>query len=259
MAERAAVERWRSPASAGLAEPVAGQRSRTPAVVSAGDADPGRLRTTSVDRRAAVASAPQRGAGNRRTWRIVAGATQEAMHSSGPNPGRGEPKRSASAAHAGRSNLRVSRPGDRTEREADAVDGLIMRGVPSADVAGLRGSSAGSTTWPVSRTQEQQIRSALKGGKPLAAPTHAFFESRLGGICRACASTAVRTPIWLPGPWGLTRSRWAATSPSTSGAIGPGLPREKSLLAHELTHVVQPAEHGGVAGPVHRRTSDLGG
>ncbi len=139
-------------------------------------------------------------------------------------------------------SARVSRPGDRDEREADRAADAVARG-ERATVAGATVENAGSGG---------ATSIAAGGGRPLSPEARAFMERRFGeDFADVRCHDDARS-------WTLARSLGArAITHGRNIYLGAGATDERGdperrLLAHELAHVVQ---QRNVAAPViHRYT-----
>jgi Domain of unknown function (DUF4157) len=152
-----------------------------------------------------------------------------------------------------RPKLKVGRPGDVYEQEADNIADRVMRS-PAGDASGSPGGQccsgcasgvgcsaglhrAGSPAQgsEVSSATESRVRSGDSTGQPLPGPTRAFFELRFG---RDFGDVRVHC-----GPDAAQLSEDLQAHAFTHGShiwLGSGLSPEPSrVLAHELTHVVQ--------------------
>ena len=160
-------------------------------------------------------------------------------------------------------SLEVSRPGDRWEREADAVATGIMR-MPGVDLTTTRGwegiqrcpggcpgeeekdmamrSADTATAMPPLQAQPASVLRGLSGGHLLTGDQRSFFEPRFGHdfsrvrvhdsleAGRAASSINARA---------FTLGKDVVFA---SGAYRPHSEAGRRLLAHELTHVVQQGE-----------------
>ena len=151
--------------------------------------------------------------------------------------------------------LTISAPGDRFEREADAVADRVM-GMPDP-VAQMQGTSTSDASAPGPSDEEKpQIRrkensesgtgeaaseftSHLGGGAPLDTGSRSFFEPRFGhdfGDVRIHNGSEAATAAASIQARAFTLGRDVVFA---VGQHDPGSERGKRLLAHELTHVVQ--------------------
>lgn len=172
--------------------------------------------------------------------------------------------------------LEVSTPGDRDEREADAMADRVMR-MPDtgAGLSGLHptGGPKLQRACASCDDEKKKIRrnaapsaalatpglvaaaphiDAVRGGQPLAAQERAFFEPRFGMDFShvrihtdSVADTAARSVSALA----YTRGRDVVFR---QGAYQPNTESGRRLMAHELTHVVQQGALKGT-GPVSRQ------
>jgi hypothetical protein len=165
--------------------------------------------------------------------------------------------------------LAVNPPGDRYEREADAVADRVMR----MEAPGAGGGGGDSAPAPIQRrcdacAEEDMQRAgagtpagdagakvaAVQGGRALTPAERYFFEPRFGADF-----SGVRLHT---GPAADAAARSVGALAYTRGSdivfregsyLGPEAPESRRLLAHELTHVVQqgatgPAPSPGAAG-----------
>ncbi|WP_457330242.1 eCIS core domain-containing protein [Rhizobacter sp. P5_C2] len=167
----------------------------------------------------------------------------------------------------------LSTPGDRFEREADAVADQVMRmasATPvSAGVAGIRSlqrkcadcedevegatirrEAAGAGAQ--SLDTESAARAAQQGGAPLSPDQRDFFEPRLGhdlGHVRVHTGGSAEAGASAVQARAYTLGRDIVFG---SGEYKPGTPAGQRLLAHELVHVLQQGEHHPDAQAVQR-------
>jgi uncharacterized protein DUF4157 len=128
--------------------------------------------------------------------------------------------------------LRVSEPGDLSERQADCVAAQIVRMPGTAVEQELRGTSpAGTRATP-----------PIGGGQPLPRSVRAYFESRLGrdfsGVRVHTDGRAAQAAQEL-GADAYTVGRHMTFG---EGQYAPHTESGRRLLAHELTHVAQQAD-----------------
>ncbi len=139
------------------------------------------------------------------------------------------------------SRLRVSRPTDPAEREAEAVADRVSRG----ELAMVHGAASGTGTGTgPAADPETGIASVQVGGEPLDVSTRTFMEQRFHHDFasvrvhrdNAAATTArsVRAEAFTVG----TDIAFAG------GRYQPATQAGRHLLAHELTHVVQQSRAG---------------
>ena len=181
--------------------------------------------------------------------------------------------------------LKMGRPGDRFEREADRVADLVMR-LPAAGVAataappiiGRKGADLeaeerrAAPTEPKSTSDEglRSVHEVLRSpGEPLDQATRAFMEARFGhdfsGVRVHSGAAAARSAMALSAK-AYTVGHDVVFG---TGGFAPGTATGQRLIAHELTHVVQqsggsaPLRHALVhtahpssAGPVIQRQPD---
>lgn len=203
----------------------------------------------------------------------------------GPHPAH-EPPQIPPLARARllQAKLRVNTPGDRHEREADAIADRVMResapswgegGTPGGDGRGpsaergvthaadvpsdlQRACAACDSEHEVQRVAagpsdtlpEAEARvAAVQGGHPPTREERAFFEPRFGfdfsGVRIHTGPTADAAARSV-GALAYTRGRDIVFR---EGSYAPGTDPGRRLLAHELAHVVQQGAAGPVAGP----------
>ena len=165
------------------------------------------------------------------------------------------------------SDLRVSRPNDPAESEADQIAERVMRmPVNEAALGGINTNAApqtihpncssGSGGAPVSNSISDKINSSRGGGSALDQSTRSFFEPRfgadLGGVRVHTGGHAAELSRDL--------SAKAFTVGSdiyfSEGQYQPNSQSGKDLLAHELTHFVQ--QGSGYAAPAIQRDGEPG-
>ena len=187
----------------------------------------------------------------RREWRLPAPPAPSASSRAAPPCACGGscPKCKAAAARSAQGGdagaIKVSRPGDALEREADAAASRV--------VAGARGPLAhradiGSVRHVPTATAPAPLRDGLRaGGRPLDAGTRAFMESGFGSdlshvrihdgpdAARSAAAIGARA--------------YALGSDLVFGAghYAPATSAGRRLLAHELAHVLQHARGAATA------------
>lgn len=184
--------------------------------------------------------------------------------------------RSEAALRPSGSQLKVSQPGDRFEREAEQAARSISRGaaLPSLARGGVgvdvqrkcakceeeekkqnwiqrRAAGTGSPT-----ASRQQIDSATAGGGPLPEQTRTFFEHRLGNDF-----SDVRVHTDARAAESARDLQAHAYTRGSNIVFGAGQYRPDSnagreLLAHELTHVVQQRNEGAGNTPAVQRIGD---
>lgn len=142
--------------------------------------------------------------------------------------------------------LRVNRPGDRYEREADRVADRVMRAprpaaapltlTPVVQRAGAQGGS---------RVAPPEVDAALAAsGRPLDDSSRSFMEHRFGhdfSRVRVHADTRAAGSALAVGARAYTVGRDIVFGP---GEYRPASTVGRRLLAHELAHVVQQRESG---------------
>jgi hypothetical protein len=153
----------------------------------------------------------------------------------------------------------ISTPGDRFEREADAVADQVMRmasaspvsaGVTSlqrkcadcedeAEGATIRRDADGAEGGGTALDTEAAARAAQQGGAPLSPQQRDFFEPRLGhdlGHVRVHTGGSAEAGANAVQARAYTLGRDIVFG---SGEYSPDTPAGQRLLAHELVHVLQ--------------------
>ena len=170
--------------------------------------------------------------------------------------------------------LQISRPGDAYEREADSVAERIMR-MPDTTVRLQRKCACGGTCAECAEEGPRVQRRAAGGaeaavsvpsaanivprsssGRPLDAGVRAFMEPRFGvdlGHVRVHTDAGAADSARQIGAHAYTIGRDIVFG---RGRYAPGTSAGKSLLAHELTHVIQ--QTGGAGGGGSPRISPAG-
>lgn len=168
----------------------------------------------------------------------------------------------------GQAKLKIGAADDAFEREADRVADAVVHADTTASVAGT------ATPPPIQRRCSQceqaqdelqakpgagglnltaQLDALAGGGQPLPIHARRLFESRLGhDFSQVRVHTdgqAAHTAAQLNAR-AYTRGRDIVFG---SGEYAPESPSGKHLLAHELTHVVQQGQSGGVGNNVVQR------
>jgi hypothetical protein len=163
--------------------------------------------------------------------------------------------------------LRVSEPGDGAERAADRAVRALTSGPEGA--AGPRCACGGTCARCRAAAARQELRRSALGpggageggrvappiaqavvgspGEPLDARTRAFMEPRFGhdfGRVRVHADARAGEAARAVDAHAYTVGEHIAFAP---GRYAPETPAGRSLLAHELAHVVQQAEGGAPA------------
>jgi hypothetical protein len=159
--------------------------------------------------------------------------------------------------------LAISKPGDAHEQEADRVAEQVMR-MPQPQRQRVSAFDAESP--------QRQIRHAASGdtglseappsvhevlrspGQPLAAPTRSFMERRFG---HDFSRVRVHSDAAAEQSADDVNARAYTAGDSivfNAGQFAPGTREGQTLLAHELTHVVQ--QSGGAAATVARQPMD---
>ena len=139
--------------------------------------------------------------------------------------------------------LKVGRPGDRFEREADRVADEVMRIPPADRAAGDARSGAPPAVTP---GLEARLRS-LGSGRPLSESARAFFEPRFG---RGFGQVRLHRDIHAAEAAEMAEARAFTLGNHIvlgAGEGNPAAPARDRLLAHELAHVVQQGEAPGAA------------
>jgi len=147
--------------------------------------------------------------------------------------------------------LAISAPGDPAEKEADSIADRVMRMPNSVDAVHRKGSTQ---VGPTATTALSAVNEVLRSpGQPLDPATRAFMEPRFG---QDFSSVRVHTDA--------RASQSARTIHAQAYSVGndvvldkrhyePGSDAGRRLLAHELTHVLQPK-----SSPVVQRKSEVG-
>ena len=151
----------------------------------------------------------------------------------------------------------VSQPGDRFEREADAVADRVMRfgqapsqqEQPQAVSRGV--PSSGTGAGEAGLDAQTAARVAGQGGEPLSAPLRDFFEPRFGQDL-----SGVRVHTGAAAEEGARAVQARAYTLGTdivfgAGEFAPHSDSGRHLLAHELTHVLQ--QQGAPMQPLRRQ------
>lgn len=135
-----------------------------------------------------------------------------------------------------KTQLNISQPGDRHEQEADSIAGQVMR-MPAPEAAARPQDSAA----PAAATHAPSLIAAelTSAGQPLNAETRAFFEPRFG---RDFSDVRIHADA------GAAKSARDVSAKAytvgsdivfNEGQYHPHTETGRSLLAHELVHVVQ--------------------
>jgi hypothetical protein len=139
--------------------------------------------------------------------------------------------------------LKVNRPGDKYEQEADRVAEQVTR-MPAPDASAIRESpiqlQIGAQVQSDVAQKVQAVRSG--GGRPLNALEKDFFEPRFGfdfSKVRIYGNTKADAAVRAVAARAYT---YKTDIVMRSGAYVPGTGSGQQLLAHELTHVVQQSE-----------------
>jgi len=169
------------------------------------------------------------------------------------------------ALHRVQPKLAVSAPDDPYEHEADRVAAAVMRMPTPAVQHKCAACSAGGATCPSCEEEETRVQrkaanapstehgagevgsdfaSPLRGGAPLDAASRAFFEPRFGhsfGNVRVHTGPEAAAAARSIDARAFTLGRNVAFA---AGEYEPQSERGRSLLAHELVHVVQQRSMG---------------
>lgn len=178
----------------------------------------------------------------------------------------------ASSGTADQPTLRVSRPTDRVEREADRVADRVVRTteghaatgdvLPDGERVFHRCDSCGSggptRSRPVADSVADEVRSLQGRGRPLAQPTRAFFESRLGADLNGVRIHTDRSADSAARALNARAFTHGEDVAFRAGTFGDGTAQKRRLLAHELTHVAQ-QQAGPASTPLVRRQVGMGG
>ncbi len=181
-------------------------------------------------------------------------AAPRERRSTAPPPGALSLRLALSGVHGGiagtclQGKLTVAAPNDAFEAEADRVSGEVTGageaalGGPGKDHAPLpiRGlSAAAAGPGELAPEMEGRIAGALSGGEPLAPGVRRDLEPRFGrsfdGVRVHTGEEAARTALSL----GARAFTVGSDIAFGRGEYDPASTRGRSLLAHELTHVVQ--------------------
>jgi hypothetical protein len=166
----------------------------------------------------------------------------------------------------GQAKLKVNEPGDIWEREADRVAEQVMRMPEPMVQRKCAACAAGGSTCPNCEAEEEEARiqrkpdggahtgevasdfaSRLGTGAPLDSKSRAFFEPRFGRDfldVRVHADQQAETAARSVNARAFTLGRNVVFA---AGEYEPRTDRGRSLLAHELTHVVQQSSGGSRA------------
>jgi len=162
------------------------------------------------------------------------------------------------ALHRVQPKLAVSAPDDPYEHEADRVAAAVMRMPAPAVQRKCAACSAGGATCPHCEEEEARVQrkvegvrhagevsadfaSRLRGGAPLDRASRAFFEPRFG---HSFGNVRVHTGPEADAAARSIHARAFTLGRNVAFAVGeydPQSERGRSLLAHELVHVVQQA------------------
>ncbi|HKQ31495.1 MAG TPA: DUF4157 domain-containing protein [Burkholderiales bacterium] len=146
--------------------------------------------------------------------------------------------------------LAVSQPGDRLEREADAMAEQVLRQSAQAAANPVDGNnahtatrlsrSASSATTPLAPNASATVNDTLQApGRALDTNTRAFFEPRFG---RDLSDVRVHTGADAARSAHAVQARAYTLGSDVvfgEGEYAPSTPQGKHLLAHELAHVAQ--------------------
>jgi Domain of unknown function (DUF4157) len=163
--------------------------------------------------------------------------------------------------------LKVGRPGDRFEREADGVADQVLRLPDGAAPAAITGAAAAGNGVQAGRDSEGRgalgdadprgalptpgpaLRAALSGGAggdPLPQATRAFFEPRLGADLSAVRLHTGPAAGAAAGELGANAFTHGQNIHFGHGRFAPESAEGQRLLAHELVHTIQ--QSGGSGG-----------
>jgi len=139
---------------------------------------------------------------------------------------------------------RVSQRGDPLEHEADSAADRVMRmQAPTASIAAAKPSKAGGPVAEASGIVGEVLASS---GRPLDAQTRAFFEPRFG---RDFSNVRIHSDdAAADSAQAIEASAYTSGSHIVfgNGEHRPETTEGQRLLAHELAHVVQQSERGGI-------------
>jgi hypothetical protein len=145
--------------------------------------------------------------------------------------------------------LKVGRPGDRLEREADRVADKVMRMPDGAAPAAIAARSTGGEV--VGGAEEASpppapgtaVQAALRGnaGRPLPPAARAFFEPRLGADLSAVRLHTGPAAGAAAAEIGANAFTHGQSIHFGRGCFAPDSGAGRRLLAHELVHTVQQA------------------
>ncbi|HEU4324566.1 MAG TPA: DUF4157 domain-containing protein [Roseiflexaceae bacterium] len=164
-------------------------------------------------------------------------------------------------------SLRVNDPGDVYEQEADRVAATVMRspsGTGSEDIGldapahGIQRASS-EAGMAVSPEIEAGIGQMQGGGQPLPASERSFFEGRFGhsfADVRIHSDSRADQISRSINAEAFTVGRDIAFASDT---YAPGTSEGRSLIAHELTHVVQQGAAGPAPAIQRRATAEANG
>lgn len=157
--------------------------------------------------------------------------------------------------------LAVNQPGDRLEQEADHMADSVIRGGKQAPL--LSNCSLGAlqrdqpNTSPASAGAPPIVDEVLGGsGQPLDSSTRAFMEPRFGhdfGNVRVHFDARAAASARSVNALAYTVGHDIVFS---DGAFAPDDPSGRSLLAHELTHVVQQSGAHTAQGQLQRQPDE---
>jgi len=157
--------------------------------------------------------------------------------------------------------LAVNQPGDRFENEADRMADVVIQGGKQAPV--LSDGSLGAlhcdepVTSSASTSAPPIVHEVLgRSGHPLDSSTRAFMEPRFGhdfGNVRVHFDARAATSARSVNALAYTVGHDIVFS---DGAFAPDGPSSRSLLAHELTHVVQQSGAHTAQGQLQRQPDE---
>ena len=152
----------------------------------------------------------------------------------------------------------VNQPGDRLEQEADHMADSVIRGRKQAPV--LSNCSLGALQSDQPNTSSASTNAppiVLKGsGQPLDSSTRAFMEPRFGhdfGNVRVHVDARAAASARSVNALAYTVGHDIVFS---DGAFAPDDPSGRSLLAHELAHVIQQSNAHTARGQIQRQPDE---
>lgn len=174
----------------------------------------------------------------------------------------------------GRSGIEIGETDDRYEQEAREVAKAVTRTPDSASVAGREGidgltdralptpflqrrATDGSSVRDGGSRNRASVGLPTEGGRPLAASTREFFETRLGddfGDVRIHSDRGATAAARAIGARAFTVGNDVFFG---RGQYTPGTREGKELLAHELAHVIQQRERRVRPSRIQRRETKV--